>query len=288
MDIGNSPLLSRMKHSQNAPQESHHMHVPGSLLFPRIYRTEAVVPRSPFSRLANQGCNNQAPVKMINDQSQNYSENTGSSFEQEKLPLVSTTSARMSLRKVHPLQRSFTSNQTQLGQRVTTSYAPKSGNISYLAANITEGCYSQSCAALKEPILDVFNSTGRAHCSWPIKKETDETLSRLTDAKLRSSSCESSTISPFIRKGSPRRSATPYSHVSVTDGEGELISKSKSIRPPLMYSAAGYIDYFLCRLTLPSTEEQANADLPTLMFKGATDLRNAQLELEEKVRCRLL
>ncbi|KAL5527343.1 hypothetical protein ACEPAG_6134 [Sanghuangporus baumii] len=285
MNIDDGALVRRSGHSRSNRLLPSDTQESETYSFPRFLKAESISSRSPFSKLAISSNDSRTPVRSLKIQEKNYLGRYDSTAGCGVTGIISS----------------------ELEQLSTSS---RRNSVDCAGLPLNQAC--QSAAAIRQP-----NTIGKEpfRCKPEIGNFSEETIA---DANVYAcdSSVEPQTFRQSFKKESDAFAPDFLSHSSVRQiSETQYISALVPQNPSAYYPdtpnfddvsrgrnnteqlrAAGH--YLLARDSgkegqastsressmVPFAKEQSGDDLSTLLFKGATDLRNTNMVLEEKTK----
>ncbi|KAL5488097.1 hypothetical protein ACEPAI_6205 [Sanghuangporus weigelae] len=285
MNIDDGPLVRHSGHSRSNRLSPSDIQESETHSFPRLLKTKSISSRSPFSKFVISSNDSRTPVQRLETQGQNY------------LGRYDSTS-RCGATGIVPSEF----------EQLSTSSGRDSVNCARLPLN--QAC--QPAAAIRQP-----NTIGNEpfRCKPEIGNFSEETID---DANVYAcdSSVEPQTFQQSFKKESDVFAPDFLSHSSARQiSETQYISALVPQKPSAYYPATPNLNEvsrgrnnteqpraagrsFPVRDSRterkasisressmpPFAKEQSGDDLSTLLFKGATDVRNTNMALEEKTK----
>ncbi|KAL5508296.1 hypothetical protein ACEPAH_5915 [Sanghuangporus vaninii] len=285
MNIGDSPLVRHSSHSLNNRLQSSDTQKSGLHSFSRLSKAESVSSRSPFSNFATSRNDSRMPVQRLETQGQHYLGRYDSTSGCGPTGIVPSESEQLFASSGRDSVNCTGLPLNQACQPVVSPHRPYTiGNEHFLCKpkrgnfgeETIEDANVYACDSSVEP--QTFQQS--------FKKESDVTSPDfLSRSSVRQISETQFTSALVPQRPSAYYPATPNpSDVSRGRNSTEqprAVGRSYPARDSLTEGKASISRE---SSVAPFAKEHSGDDLSTLLFKGATDLRNTNLALEEKTK----
>ncbi|KAH8113252.1 hypothetical protein DFH11DRAFT_328565 [Phellopilus nigrolimitatus] len=284
MDTNGSPLLGRSKNSHNFPPDSLHA---GPFSITRNFKADVHSGhplRSPFSKLMSSNYNSQNPAKSISTQSYQCSEN----MSRSSLPLAARPlTIRTSGNEYTPSKGPILHQDIKTNQKAHSVQSPAPASLRQKLDGGDHVSYSkhseESNDSEEHRDLNYTSTKLSQDLRQSFKEEYDVSPSpfRSMQSEIRG---KTGTISA-PENNSGYITGPPHRYGYSVDGLSDPSGRRSSTGLHICAGDNSIVDSRSRSSSVAlSLKEQPADDLSALMFKGATDLRNAKLALEEQTK----